>query len=813
MTPPQRQRSEPAGSGNLQTTSWLLWCRRRKPAQRKPMSPVRTKFSAFSFRAILFTIAIVGTLPTIAFSGWLLTRYAQSERERAERTLVESTRGIARGIDGLFKEAEAALLALRDSGLFDSDNLAEIESQLRRTAAAIGRPLALIDPGGRQIINTFLPVGQPLPQQQLQRWARVFTDRRTIVTDVFEGLTSRQLLAGVATPVFRNDEVKWALAVGLFPKDFAEVMRDPGVPTDWVVSIVDRTGRHMMRSHRNDEFAGTPLVPVLVDLMKAGGTGPLRTVSLEGIPLISTVQYAEMSRWAAAVGLPVTALEAPMWGSLNDLMIAGALVAGAALLLALAMAHVLDRAMLSLTGAALEIGAGKEIDVPRSTVKDVNVVGRVLARTSRDLRALRTTLESQVAERTAELSAANVKLTEEIKLRQDTEAQVMQMRKIEAIGQLTGGIAHDFNNMLAIIISSLRLLQRRLDRGDTNVQKYIDGAVEGAERAANLTSRLLAFSRQQPLAPEVIDGNKLIAGMGEILRRTIPESVRIETVLAGGLWRTYADVQGLESAIINLAVNGRDAMPDGGKLTIETANVVLDEAYAGAHPDIKPGQYVMIAVTDTGTGMPPDVLGQAFEPFFTTKPAGQGTGLGLSQVHGFIKQSGGHIAIYSEPGHGTTVKIYLPRRLDATETAGLKRPATSEVLMSRRGETILVVEDEADVRRVTVEMLKELGYATLEAENAEQALARIDVHPEIALLLTDVVMPGQNGRQLADEALRRRPGLPVLFTTGYTRNAIVHHGILDPDVHVLIKPHTLEMLAMKLSDLLYAKVAADAGGA
>jgi signal transduction histidine kinase/CheY-like chemotaxis protein len=775
------------------------------------MFPARTRFSAFSFRAILFTIAIIGTLPTIAFSGWVLTRYAQSERERAERALVESTRGIARGIDGLFKEAEAALLALRDSGLFDSDNLAEIESRLRRTAAAIDRPLALIDSDGRQVINTFLQVGQPLPQQQLQRWARVFTDRRTIVTDVFEGLTSRQLMAGVATPVFRNDEVKWALAVGLFPKDFAEVMRDPGVPEDWVVSIVDRTSRHMMRSHRNDEFAGTPLVPALVDLMKAGGTGPLRTVSLEGIPLISTVQYAEMSGWAAAVGLPVAALEAPMWGSLSDLMIAGVLVAGAALLLALLMARLLDRAMLSLTGAAVEIGSGREIAVPPSPVKELNVVGGALARTSSDLHALRTTLETQVAARTAELSAANAKLTEEIKLRQDTEAQVMQMRKIEAIGQLTGGIAHDFNNMLAIILSSLRLMQRRLDRGDTNVQKFIDGAVEGAERAASLTSRLLAFSRQQPLAPEVIDGNKLIAGMGEILRRTIPESVRIETVLSGGLWRTHADVQGLESVIINLAVNARDAMPGGGKLTIETANVFLDEAYAAGHADVKPGQYVMIAVTDTGVGMAPEVLGQAFEPFFTTKPAGQGTGLGLSQVHGFIKQSGGHIAIYSEPSQGTTVKIYLPRRTDNADLAENTRKPPSQVPMSQRGETILVVEDEADVRRLTVEMLKELGYATLEAENADQALARIDAHPEIALLLTDVVMPGRNGRQLADEALKRRPGLPVLFTTGYTRNAIVHHGILDPDVHVLIKPHTLEMLAMKVNDLLQANAVANAG--
>jgi CheY-like chemotaxis protein len=378
------------------------------------------------------------------------------------------------------------------------------------------------------------------------------------------------------------------------------------------------------------------------------------------------------------------------------------------------------------------------------------------------------------------------------------------MQKIEAIGHLTGGIAHDFNNMLAIVMSALRLLQRRLDRGDTDVQKYVDGAMQGAERAASLTARLLAFSRQQTLAPEIIDSNKLIAAMDEMLRRTIPESIQIETVLAGGLWQTHADPQGLENAIINLVVNARDAMPDGGKLTIETANGLLDDAYAASHPDVKAGQYVMIAVTDTGTGMPSEIISRVFDPFFTTKPVGLGTGLGLSQIHGFIKQSGGHVAIYSEIGQGTTVKLYLPRLADA-ERSVVRRPDAVVAPRAANGETILVVEDQPDVRRMTVEVLHELGYATLEAGTGTEALALLDSSPEIALLLTDVVMPGMNGRQLADEAQLRRPGLAVLFTTGYTRNAIVHHGILDPGVHVIIKPHTFEALAQKISELLRAR--------
>jgi len=298
-----------------------------------------------------------------------------------------------------------------------------------------------------------------------------------------------------------------------------------------------------------------------------------------------------------------------------------------------------------------------------------------------------------------------------------------------------------------------------------------------------------------------------VAGTGEILRRTIPENVQIETVLAGGLWRANVDVQGLESAIINLAANARDAMPDGGKLTIETANIHLDEGYAARHDDVQPGQYAMIAVADTGRGMPADVVSRAFDPFFTTKPTGQGTGLGLSQVHGFIKQSGGHIAIYSEAGQGTTVKLYLPRHLGAIPAVEAKRTELEGLPRARNGETILVVEDEAEVRRLTVEMLRELGYSTLEADGAPAALALLDAHPEVALLFTDVVMPGMNGRQLATEALARRPGIAVLFATGYTRNAIVHHGILDPDVHVVIKPHSFETLALKVSELLHRQSA------
>jgi CheY-like chemotaxis protein len=323
--------------------------------------------------------------------------------------------------------------------------------------------------------------------------------------------------------------------------------------------------------------------------------------------------------------------------------------------------------------------------------------------------------------------------------------------------------------------------------------------MSGGERAAALTRQLLAFARRTPLEPTRLDVNKLVAGMSELLRRTLGESISVETVLAGGLWATFADGNQLESALVNMAVNARDAMPGGGKLTIETANASLDETYASAYEDLAPGQYVLVAVTDTGAGMPPDILSRVFEPFFTTKDIGKGTGLGLSQVYGFVKQSGGHIKIYSEQGEGTTVKVYLPRLISSqadTAVPMLEEP----VPVSVRAETILVVEDEEAVRAFSVEMLRELGYSVLEAADGHAALRVLEANSRVDLLFTDVGLPGGlNGRALADEALKRRPRLKVLFTSGYTRNAIVHGGKLDPGVALLGKPFTYAALARKVS--------------
>lgn len=403
----------------------------------------------------------------------------------------------------------------------------------------------------------------------------------------------------------------------------------------------------------------------------------------------------------------------------------------------------------------------------------------------------------------AEIAATNRILQETIADRDVAEMQIRQMQKVEAVGQLAGGIAHDFNNMLAVIMSGIGLAQKRLQRGQDGAEKFLDGALDGANRAAMLVKRLLAFSRQQPLAPKAIDANKFVAGISELISRALGETVQMETILGGGLWLTHVDPVQLENSILNLCVNARDAMPEGGCLTVETANCHLDDRYARLHPGIPAGQYVLIAVTDTGTGMSPDILEKVFDPFFTTKDASKGTGLGLSQVYGFVKQSGGHVKIYSELGQGSTVKIYLPRHY-AVETER-HEAAVQDIVQTKGTETVLLVEDDVRVLELTSASLRELGYTVLVAGSAKDALGHLQTDVEVALLLTDIVMPEMNGRKLADAALKTRPDLKVIFMTGFTKNAVVHNGVLDPGVNFLAKPFSLEELSAKIREVLETK--------
>jgi two-component system NtrC family sensor kinase len=400
------------------------------------------------------------------------------------------------------------------------------------------------------------------------------------------------------------------------------------------------------------------------------------------------------------------------------------------------------------------------------------------------------------------------RLQQEVSRRESTEQALRQAQKMEAVGRLSGGIAHDFNNMLTVILGNIDMASRRLGDDNPRIHRLLDSARQASERAATLVQRLLAFSRQHPLEVKAVDINRLVQSISELLRRTIGETITVETVLAGGLWKIAVDPNQLENAILNLAVNARDAMPDGGRLTIETSNSYLDDAYVASNSDdgLAAGQYVLLAVSDSGTGMSREVLERAFEPFFTTKPTGMGTGLGLSMVYGFAKQSNGHIKIYSEAGEGTTIKLYFPR---LTEQKALvdwsDERAARPAPIVRGSETILLVEDDEEVRKFSVEVLREHGYTIHAAADAASALALLESESSISMLFTDVVLPGgMNGRQLADEARRRRPELKVLYATGYTRNAIIHQGRLDAEVELLTKPFTAEALARKIRQILSA---------
>ena len=419
-------------------------------------------------------------------------------------------------------------------------------------------------------------------------------------------------------------------------------------------------------------------------------------------------------------------------------------------------------------------------------------------RAEEQLQHLNETLEQRVADRTSALQDALARLQREIVDRQAAENALRQAQKMEALGNLTGGVAHDFNNLLQVISGNLELLGKDIV-GNARAQSRVRNALAGVGRGAKLASQLLAFGRRQPLEPKVVNIGRFIKGMDDMLRRALGDEIEIEVVISGGLWNTLVDPGQVENAILNLAINARDAMSGHGRLTIEAGNAMLDYDYAQQHEDADPGQYVMIAVTDTGCGMAGDILEHVFEPFFSTKDEGKGTGLGLSMVYGFVKQSGGHIKIYSEVGEGTTIKLYLPRALQSEDQLADTAP------MPTRGgsEAVLVVEDDEAVRETAVTLLRELGYRVFKARDAASGLSVIESGVAIDLLFTDVVMPGpMRSTELARKAKERLPDIAVLFTSGYTESAIVHGGRLDPGVELLGKPYTRQQLARKVRHVL-----------
>lgn len=587
----------------------------------------------FSIRTLLAALMVAALLPLLGFSGYAILRFYESERERATERLERQTRNIAHDIDTSFETVAGLLRAVSVRSSFDSGDIESVRAAFARIGRETGLELELWRPDGTRLVafDTDAPTYRVDP--------KVF-DGATVVTDVMAGPAGEPVVA-VAVPVIVNGE-PFGLSALLGPRFFARLLAGVDAPRDWIVSIVDRHGVHAIRSHRNEEFAGKPVVPRLVERIRSGDMGTAESTSLEGIPLLVTL-VPTGSGWYAAVGLPRAHIYEVPWLLAREMLVAGLMVALTSGLLALFVARRFDADIQRLRRSAARLASCSDDATAPSRLRELAEVDRALRDASHEIAATRANLEARVEQRTAALR-------HEMEKREASEQQARQLQRLEAVGQLTGGVAHDFNNMLAIVLGSLDLAEKNLSREPIRTLTYLAHAREGAQRAATLTRRLLAFSRQQALQPVVLDINRVVTNISELLRRTVPETIRIETVLGGGLWRANVDPGELDSALVNLAVNAQHAMPNGGRLTIETANAHLDDAYAEANPGAAAGQYVLIAVSDTGHGMTPEAQARAFEPYFTTKAPGHGTGLGLAQVYGFVKQCGGQVKIYSEPG-------------------------------------------------------------------------------------------------------------------------------------------------------------------
>ena len=763
--------------------------------------------SGLALRTYLVLLVVSVLVPILLFAGVVFARYYDSELSRIEVDMLDDARRLAFTIDQDHRGLMATLQTFAISRLIPTEDYQEAYRRASRIRDITGVNILVRDANtATQVLNTRVSFGTPLPIEKIEGDDEVRRNKRPYVTGVFTGSVAQRYLYSITVPVLDEDgHLTHFLNYSIETQGLVDLLRKNLQPHR-VAGIFDRNFKYVARSEQPGEFIGEPAPPSFVQEATAA-EGIWRGRDGEGRLVRGAYARTQLAGWRVFVAIPEQDVQRSLRDILRALALLGALLFVLAVLLAYVVGERLSRSIRALVEEADALGHGAPLTRLRLPVQEFDEVDRELVTASlnirereqqrdnaeNELRSLSATLEKKVEERTRDF-------VDEMQRRIETEDALRQAQKMEAIGQLTGGVAHDFNNMLAVMLGGLDLALRRLDRGDTQVQKYLVNAQEGGRRAAALTQRLLAFARQQPLEPAPLEANRLVAGMSDLLRRSLGETINLETVLAGGLWRVHADPNQLESAILNLAVNSRDAMPNGGKLTIETANAYLDDEYA-AHEGLPMGQYVLIAVTDSGAGMTPEVASKVFDPFFTTKKPGSGTGLGLSQVYGFVKQSGGHVKIYSEIGQGTTVKIYLPRyfgEVRAVETAQKRAP-----LPRNDGSvTVLVAEDEEGVRAHAVDALEELGYTVLSAGTGKAAIELFANHPEIGLLFTDVVIPDMNGRQLAQEAQRRLPSLKVLFTTGYTRNAIVHNGMLDPDVSLLTKPFTLEQLARKIAEVL-----------
>ena len=768
------------------------------------------RFNAQTLARQLFVLIIATALPLLACAALMAERLVSNERDGIRQGLMVNAKTLANLVDNEIDTHAAIASTLAASPNLQRDDLTAFWSEAKQALSFVpGTWLAVSVPDGPIVLNTLAPVGTAFPNHAAPDVVRRgFETRSPQVGNLVFGPVAKRPTAFVEVPVFRDGKPVYSLSIALPPERMLGLVKTQ-FTNGAVVGIIDRNGRFVARVPDHERRVGQLASDGWRAAIASQSEGWVENLTVEGDPSLTAYSPAK-SGWTVGVAVLESRINGPvraiLWSTV--LLASGLLLLSA--LMAVSIAGRTGRGMASLAAAARDLQTGDIVEAPPAPFAEAVDIGATLSSVSRELKRRSDLLRQHQQGLEAEVVRRTAALVDESERRKSVEEQLRQSQKMEAVGQLTGGIARDFNNMLAATIGSLDLLSRRLAAEDAKSRRYLDAAKDGARRAALLTQRLLAFSRQQPLRPETLDVNALIAGISELVRGSLGGKVLLKTVLGDDVWRTHADPNQLENVILNLAVNARDAMPDGGKLTIGTQNAHLDDHYERANSDIEAGEYVLIAVTDTGTGMSSDVIAKAFDPFFTTKEVGKGTGLGLSQVYGFVRQTGGHVRIYSEPGQGTTVKIYLPRLASARAEPPV-RVTPASALAAAAGETILVVEDDDAVRQVAVDALTELGYRVLAADGASAALRLLASQPEIALMLTDVVMPEINGRKLADEACRLRPDLEVVFTMGYTRDAVVHNGVLDPGVALLGKLFTIDELAASIAEQLRPNGTSDTG--
>jgi signal transduction histidine kinase/ActR/RegA family two-component response regulator len=748
----------------------------------------------------LLLLVVASVMPLLAFSlGSQYLQYRQAVASTGQQTLALA-RSMTQVVEQELQSRMVALQVLALSPALRGDDIAAFREQAQAVIAQQfpGSNLIVLREDGQQLMNTLLPPEAALPvRPNLESLRQVFATAAPAVSDLYMGAIGPRLVVAIDVPVKRDDgSVAYVLSTNPLLEDFAAIIRRQQLREGWVVSVFDRHGINVARIPNSERFAGLPASADMLGHLLAEREARFENVSREGIELLSAFSHSARFGWGVAVGVPRAELTAPAVTAATRTLAAGAILLTFGLVMALLVARQITRpiaALRQLAGAAG--GTAPAGTAPAGTAP---AGGAPAGGASTGLRETDEVARALIAAEADRQASDRDKVHARAALG-ESEEMLRQSQKMEAVGQLTGGLAHDFNNLLLVIIGNLDDLIDSKKNAPAE-QELARQALEAAQRGADLIRSLLAFARRQPLQPRRIAINDLMGGIAKLLARTLGERVAVTLELAPDVWPVVADPAQLEAALANLATNARDAMPRGGRLTIATANRHLDEDYGSQHAEVAPGDYAMIEVSDTGSGMPPELLAQIFDPFFTTKSQGEGTGLGLSMVFGFMKQSGGHINVYSEPGAGTTFRLYLPR----DRSAGQADRESDTASPSGGGETVLVVEDNPTLRAMVVMQLTRLGYRVRQSESAAAAMAVLEQDPQrIDLLFADVVMPGKlDGYDLARIVRQRWPATRILMTSGFPGTKLDHATTVAPDIPLLTKPYRRAALAQALRDAL-----------